>query len=331
MTNEELAIKIQAGETDLLVDLWEQNLGLVNTKAYGLFNSCRDVCNSSGIELDDVIQLCFLALVDAVQGFDPEQEYKLTSYINYPLKNHFRALTGIRSSKRNPLNTSKSLNERVGDEDTELIEFVKDSKNSQYDAVIDDVYNSELRDELEKAISCLSDKGAYVIRSRYFKDKLQREIALEMGVTGSYIRELEFKALQKLKRYQGLRSFHEEIMSTYAWRGFGLKIFKSTGSSSVERAVIKAEKVFHKHGLDKKGRNVKAELESTLAEYMGLARIVGLEYEAMSALSEKSKFVLTKPETMTEKDFKAVYRKMKNLFTKYNELFKASSKLNPRG
>ena len=104
MTNEEMALKIQAGEQGLISALWEQNTGLFAIKANSLYQAHYDRCQASGVTFDDVFQVCYFALLDAVQVYDPARGYKFTSYLTYPLKNHFNALVGLRSTKRDPLN-----------------------------------------------------------------------------------------------------------------------------------------------------------------------------------------------------------------------------------
>jgi DNA-directed RNA polymerase specialized sigma subunit len=118
MTNEELAQRIQAGEHNLMAALWEQNTGIITLSALSLYNQYRERCASAGVELDDIIQISYFALCDAVQAYKPDRGYKLTSYYRYPLKNHFMALIGVRKSKRDALNQGDSLNRPItGDDD----------------------------------------------------------------------------------------------------------------------------------------------------------------------------------------------------------------------
>ncbi len=244
MTNEELALKIQSGEQDLMTQLWEQNQGIVNQKAYKLFSLYCNRCASCGVELDDIIQICFFALRDAVQAYQPERGYKLLSYLKFPLLNHFNSLVGIRG-KRNLLDQCKSLNETSGeDNDLEYIDLLADPNSEEsFEDIIDNQFQSELRETLEKSISKLPANRADVIRKRYFEGETLQEIAAKRGVNSSYIRQLEVNALRKLRQDLTLQSFHDEILSRWAYRGTGLTSFKENWESSVERAVIKMEEL----------------------------------------------------------------------------------------
>ena len=55
MNNEELTLKIQAGERAYIADLWEQNIRLFQVKAYSLYTRFNNYCISSGITMDDIL------------------------------------------------------------------------------------------------------------------------------------------------------------------------------------------------------------------------------------------------------------------------------------
>lgn len=73
MTNEELIDAIRDGDQDnsLLMQLWEQNTGLVR-------KACRKY--SRRIEEEDATQECFIAFLDAVEGYDREAGQTFASY-----------------------------------------------------------------------------------------------------------------------------------------------------------------------------------------------------------------------------------------------------------
>ena len=245
MTNEELAKRIKNGEQELISALWEQNTGLIYKFAYNLFAKYQDRCNSSGVEPDDIVQCAFFALCDAVQTYDPESGFKLVTYMRFPLLNHFRALVGLRSSKRDPLNLCGSLNEAYGeDSDLELIDLQADPNSTEpFENVIDDLFQSELRGALEKAIDKLPANRAAIIRKRYFENRTGSNVACELGVSTSYVHSIEREALRKLYHERALKLFRDEILSHMAYKGTGYRAFRESFESSVERAVIKAEEL----------------------------------------------------------------------------------------
>jgi RNA polymerase sigma factor, sigma-70 family len=246
MTNEEMAVKIQNGQRELMAELWEQNKGVFNIKAFSLYNAYRDRCVSSGVELADVLQLCYFALCDAVAAYQAEGEYKLLSYLKFPLLKHFKVLLGISTSKREPLNQSVSLNEVMGgdDENNEHIDMLVDPASSDpFDQTEADIFNVELHDTLEKSISKLPVTRAAAVRGRYLEGKTQGQIAAELGISRQRIHTFEREALRKLRKEKALQEFHEETLASFAYKGTGLTTFRETGESSVERAVIRANEL----------------------------------------------------------------------------------------
>ena len=242
MTNEEMAIKIQAGELDLLNTLWEKNTGLFHNHAYTLYEQYYSRCLACGVEIDGIFQLSYFALCDAVKAFTPETGYKLTTYMRFPLKNHFNALLGIRG-KTNPLNDSTSLNKHIGEgEDTELQNFLVDSTRVEVsESVIDKVFHDQLHSALERGISKLSVNQQQAIRKRYFEGKVQKDIAVEMKTTPKHIHVWQRDGLYKLRRNTELMRLRDELIGAQAYRGTGLRTFKETHMSSVERVVMQLD------------------------------------------------------------------------------------------
>lgn len=97
-TNEQLALACQAGDRQAIAQLWEQTKALICSWCYHYYERGRDRCAACGVELADLQQEGFLALLDAVQAFEPEREYKFTSWLKFPLKNRCNALLGKKGS-----------------------------------------------------------------------------------------------------------------------------------------------------------------------------------------------------------------------------------------
>ena len=86
MTNEELVFRIQQGERDLLPQLWEGVRGYVakTARSYMVIYDGR-----YGVEFDDLIQSGFLAMVAAVESYEPK-DAKFTTWLTYHLKTAFK-------------------------------------------------------------------------------------------------------------------------------------------------------------------------------------------------------------------------------------------------
>ena len=70
MTNEELVSEIKAGRAGY-GELWEQVQRFVRQQAAGYISQNPGLCTGAGVEMEDLLQAGFLALHDAVKGFDP--------------------------------------------------------------------------------------------------------------------------------------------------------------------------------------------------------------------------------------------------------------------
>lgn len=73
MTNEELVVRIRAGEQHLMGELWEQVEGLIKWKARRIMTILDSTGINSGVEFDDLYQSGYLALVAAVKPIPVEK------------------------------------------------------------------------------------------------------------------------------------------------------------------------------------------------------------------------------------------------------------------
>ncbi len=75
MTNEELAIKIQNGESHLIAELWEQVKGIIYRRVSRemVFDSKKNRAATIGVTKEDLYQEGYFALVDAINYYAPEK------------------------------------------------------------------------------------------------------------------------------------------------------------------------------------------------------------------------------------------------------------------
>lgn len=106
-------------------------------------------------------------------------------------------LISIRQQTAEPV----SLDMPVGEEDDSILQdfCTDDSKTPE-----DEITQMALRDQLEKAMSCLVPRERDVLRMRFGLDdgvpKTLEQVGLAFGVTRERIRQLESKALKKLRQ-----------------------------------------------------------------------------------------------------------------------------------
>ena len=243
LSNELLAERIKAGDAALLGQLWEQNIGLITKLSQSFYIRYSGHCAAAGVMIDDVQQCAFFALSDAVTAFDADRGYKLTAYLKHPLQKHFRALVGLQTSKRDPLNACVSLDEPFSDElDITRADTISDpAAVGAFDSLIDSIHNTELRQCLDECMATLPPEQSETLTARYYHEKTLDIIADEKGKSGEAIRQTERKALQNMKRgdnFARLKHFRDYIISRHV-RFSGFSAFRDSGTSCVEWAVLR--------------------------------------------------------------------------------------------
>jgi len=94
------------------------------------------------------------------------------------------------------------------DEDGSLVEFIP-SDDTLNDIVIDEVEKHNLQEKIDEVLSFLTDQEEEVLRSRFglgeSEPKTLEEIGKMFGVTRERIRQIEAKALRKLRHPSKLK------------------------------------------------------------------------------------------------------------------------------
>lgn len=239
-TNEDLAALIQRGHNSYLLQLWEQVRAFIHQKAV---TTLRHIPAEHGVTVEDLEQSGYIALVSAVETFSPEKGTFLC-WLEHYLKTEFAVAGGYRTSRRDPLNLSTSLDLPMSqtNEDAEpFINFLLDDSDP-YAAVEECIYQEQLHDALENAIDTLPSSQADVLRGRYWQEKGLRTIAEELGISTESVRRRENTALSALRKSSAATSLSEFLEDrTDYYHCSGLRRFKERGSSSVEHTIIKRE------------------------------------------------------------------------------------------
>lgn len=178
MTNEELAARIQSGEVELIPTLWRQVERFVWSRASRVMTAIE---TRADLDTADLYQCGFFALLNAVDGFDPERG-SFVSYLALCLKTEFADATGIRGRKE-PCVHAVSLSQPIGeDEDGELGDLTEDPTGGAALAAVDrKVWREQLHAALEAVLSELPDYQAGLLRRRFYDGATLEAIAGETG------------------------------------------------------------------------------------------------------------------------------------------------------
>lgn len=240
MTNEELVAQIQEGNTAALVPLWEAVKGLVAWKARPILFALE---GKRGVTLDDFMQEGYLAVVEAVETFDPEAG-TFSAWLMVYLKKRFWELLGFRTErKRNdPINTTSSLDAPIGEDDGDIwLEIVPDpAGESALLNVEEQLWREQLRDMVAMVMEDLPDQQREVLHRRYWLNQSSEEIGGGMGISVNQTRNEEGKAIRRLRRWDHAKHLRPFVDFSF-YTGTGLGAFRHTGSSIQERYLIAQE------------------------------------------------------------------------------------------
>ncbi|MEG0306956.1 MAG: RNA polymerase sporulation sigma factor SigK [Clostridium sp.] len=183
--------KLEAGDPEAKRVLVERNLRLVAhiVKKYSF----------PGKEVDDLISIGTVGLIKAIDSFDMEKGTKLATYAARCIENEILML--IRNNKKtkseiylqDPIGLDKEGNE------ISLMDILSSDKDSILEVVESKIQVRKLYLVLETA---LQEREKNIIEMRYGlldgKARTQREIAITLGISRSYVSRIEKRALKKL-------------------------------------------------------------------------------------------------------------------------------------
>ncbi|MBU3216207.1 RNA polymerase sporulation sigma factor SigK [Clostridium estertheticum] len=192
---EEKFYLIKLGEGDLLAKgiLVERNLRLVAhiVKKYSY----------PGKDVDDLISIGTVGLIKAIDSFDINKGTRLATYAARCIENEILML--IRNNKKtkgevylqDPIGTDKEGNE------ISLMDVLSSDEDSIIDIVESKIQIKKLYNKINVA---LMDREKTIIQMRYGlldgNPRTQREIALILGISRSYVSRIEKRALKKLNK-----------------------------------------------------------------------------------------------------------------------------------
>ncbi|MEC2131020.1 RNA polymerase sporulation sigma factor SigK [Brevibacillus centrosporus] len=153
---------------------------------------------NTGEDSEDLISIGTIGLIKAIESYQVEKGTKLATYAARCIENeilmHLRSLKKTKKdvSLHDPIGTDKEGNEIT------LIDVL----GTETDEVVDAVQLKLESNKIYQHIHILDDREKEVIIGRFGldqdKEKTQREIARELGISRSYVSRIEKRALMKL-------------------------------------------------------------------------------------------------------------------------------------
>lgn len=244
--NNALAQLAAAGNTVALGQLWEINKPILHRMFWQWYNRNQSIAEAAGITMEDFEQEGYFAIKEAAEYHNPSKGSFLTA-LRFMVLNRIRASVcgssgtyiTARDGRRvvvsaDSLNRATSLDASVDAEDdggTTLGDLRADpAAEAEMQEAEDRIYREQLHEALEEALLKLSERERLVIEGRYFEGKTRKQLASEHGVNGERIRQVEEKALVRLRRNPALIRWHGHTLQEMAWKGTGLDAWKYGGS-----------------------------------------------------------------------------------------------------
>lgn len=152
-----------------------------------------------GKDIDDLISIGTVGLIKAIDSFDSSKGTRLATYAARCIENEILML--IRNNKKtkgelylqDPIGVDKEGNE------ISLMDVLSSEEDSIIEIVESKIQVKKLYSKIE---TCLTPREKTVIEMRYGlvdgKPKTQREIALILGISRSYVSRIEKRSLKKL-------------------------------------------------------------------------------------------------------------------------------------
>lgn len=197
MTNEELAQQIQQGERDLILPLWEQVRRFARDRA---FRWHRATGGRGGVTLDDLEQEAFIALLEALEGWD-EKAGKFLTWYDLRLKSAFTAATAQRTQRDrlDPLESALSLDTPLLDGEDDLFTLADVVADPRAEQDMENLEEIERQESVRRVVNSLQTEQRQVILLRYYHDMTREQTAQRLHLTKARAATIEAKALRLLR------------------------------------------------------------------------------------------------------------------------------------
>ena len=160
MNNEELAAMAQAGDREALLKLWTQVRRMV-------YQQAMRWAGVGGTTLEDLEQAGFIAMLRAVDSYDPSRGTKFSTHLFLRLRAELSAATGwsSKTARLDPLQSAVSLDAPLTDEeDATLADFIPDP------AAAAEMGNAEVRIGVAAILAELPEDQQRAVRGKYWHD-----------------------------------------------------------------------------------------------------------------------------------------------------------------
>ena len=155
---------------------------------------------NTGVGIEDLISIGTIGLIKAVGTYNPEKNIKLATYASRCIENEILMYLRKTSSRRSEVSFDEPLN--TDWDGNELL--LSDVLGIDGDMVMKPIEEDVDRALLARAVSRLPEREQTIITMRFGlnggRERTQKEVADQLGISQSYISRLEKRIIARLKK-----------------------------------------------------------------------------------------------------------------------------------
>lgn len=156
--------------------------------------------DNTGVGVEDLISIGTIGLIKSINTFKPDKNIKLATYASRCIENEILMYIRKSSNRHTEISIDEPLN--TDWDGNELL--LSDILGTEEDAVYKNIEEIEDKKIIADAISKLNKREQIIVNMRFglngYKEKTQKEVADELGISQSYISRLEKKIMKRLKK-----------------------------------------------------------------------------------------------------------------------------------
>ena len=209
MTNEELTLRIAAGELNLSTELWLQIEGYIRWQASRFLCLYEERCKAMVIDVDDLCQVGYFAMLKAIEKYDPSRETKFTTLLAHCLKSQFFRLAKMSHAgwEKNMVYACRSLSEPIS-EDGDITLGDSIATNDPGLAEVErTIYQESAKDVLVKSFEALTNRQEEVITALFFGQQTYAVVSQCLGISRGAVQVIKESGFKKLRKDVGLLAF----------------------------------------------------------------------------------------------------------------------------
>ena len=155
---------------------------------------------NTGVGIEDLVSIGTIGLIKAINSYKSDKNIKLATYASRCIENEILMYIRKSSNRHTEISIDEPLN--TDWDGNELL--LSDILGTEEDAVYKNIEEIEDRKIIADAIAKLNKREQLIVNMRFglngYKEKTQKEVADELGISQSYISRLEKKIMKRLKK-----------------------------------------------------------------------------------------------------------------------------------